>query len=469
MKHRLKGLLALVLSLTMVFALATNAWAAVQIGNVDMGDGTTPAYYKNGDTSTATGTESDYNAMLWLDGGNLTLTLNGFTYSGTDGIFSDSVLTINLIGDNSVTASNPGGGATAIIVDGYLTIDGTGSLTASGTSRGIYADNVTIESGKVTATGGNYGIGAKEGITISGGVVEAEGDDFGIYVFDPYSSGGTLVISGGTVEAEGGTRATYAGGGVSVDETGYTNGYQWTTDSTGATAMIKSTDTNGFYHYNNSHTYLKIEPITCTVTFDLQDHGTMTTATQTDIPTGETVDKPTDPTEDGWTFGGWYEDAACSNAYDFSSAVHSSFTLYAKWTENSLPAQYTVKFNANGGSGTMNDATDVSGDYTLPANGFTAPAGKEFIGWSVDPAGAERMHPGEQMQITKDTTLYAIWKSTGGNGGQGPSIPVPYPPYNPTPEPEVTAPKTFDSGVALHIGLTILAASGSAWLAKKKD
>lgn len=233
--------------------------------------------------------------------------------------------------------------------------------------------------------------------------------------------------------------------------------------------------TDPLYYYDTREwanypvSYIHLVPV-YTVTYDLQDHGTMTTATQTDIPKGDKVTEPNPaPTEAGWTFGGWYEDAACSNAYDFTSAVHSSFTLYAKWTENSLPAQYTVKFNANGGSGTMNDATVVSGNYTLPANGFTAPAGNEFIGWSVDPAGAERMRPGEQMQITKDTTLYAIWKSTGGNGGQGPSIPAPYPPYTPTPEPEVTAPKTFDSGVALHIGLTILAASGSAWLAKKKD
>lgn len=35
---------------------------------------------------------------------------------------------------------------------------------------------------------------------------------------------------------------------------------------------------------------------------------------------------------------------------------------------------YTVKFNANGGTGTMADVTGVpAGAYTLPANGFTAP------------------------------------------------------------------------------------------------
>ena len=42
------------------------------------------------------------------------------------------------------------------------------------------------------------------------------------------------------------------------------------------------------------------------------------------------------------------------------------------------PTTYTVSFDANGGTGTMADVTGISGKYTLPANGFTAPAGKQF-------------------------------------------------------------------------------------------
>ena len=45
------------------------------------------------------------------------------------------------------------------------------------------------------------------------------------------------------------------------------------------------------------------------------------------------------------------------------------------------PAKYTVSFNANGGTDTMEDVANVSGEYTLPANGFTAPDGKQFKGW----------------------------------------------------------------------------------------
>ena len=70
---------------------------------------------------------------------------------------------------------------------------------------------------------------------------------------------------------------------------------------------------------------------------------------------------------------------------------------------------YTVKFNANGGTGTMADVTGVpAGAYTLPANGFTAPADKQFKGWSTDASGA--VIEGTTYNVTGDVTLYAIWE-----------------------------------------------------------
>ena len=70
---------------------------------------------------------------------------------------------------------------------------------------------------------------------------------------------------------------------------------------------------------------------------------------------------------------------------------------------------YTVRFNANGGTGTMADVTGVpAGAYTLPANGFTAPAGKQFKGWSTGATGA--VIEGTTYNVTGDVTLYAIWE-----------------------------------------------------------
>ena len=73
------------------------------------------------------------------------------------------------------------------------------------------------------------------------------------------------------------------------------------------------------------------------------------------------------------------------------------------------PAEYTVKFNANGGGGTMADVTGVSGSYTLPACGFTEPEGKQFKGWSTSADGS--VISGTTYEVSSDTTFYAIWES----------------------------------------------------------
>ena len=86
---------------------------------------------------------------------------------------------------------------------------------------------------------------------------------------------------------------------------------------------------------------------------------------------------------------------------------------------------YTVSFNANGGTGSMADVTGVSGEYTLPANGFTAPSGKQFKAWSV--GGVEKA-VGDKITVTANTTVTAIWEpipattytvSFNANGGTG--------------------------------------------------
>lgn len=47
---------------------------------------------------------------------------------------------------------------------------------------------------------------------------------------------------------------------------------------------------------------------------------------------GQTVAEPTAPVWEGYTFGGWYTDKACSVRFDFTTAVEDDMTLFAKWT-----------------------------------------------------------------------------------------------------------------------------------------
>ena len=66
---------------------------------------------------------------------------------------------------------------------------------------------------------------------------------------------------------------------------------------------------------------------------------------------------------------------------------------------------YTVSFNLNGGfTGSMAPVT-VSGEYTLPPNGFTAWSTEYFRGWDVN--GALKQ-PGEKITVTEDITIKAV-------------------------------------------------------------
>ena len=71
---------------------------------------------------------------------------------------------------------------------------------------------------------------------------------------------------------------------------------------------------------------------TYTVTFNANGHGTAPPS-QT-VTSGGTATAPTAPTASGYTFGGWYTEAGCTNEYNFSTAVTGNITLYAKWTKN---------------------------------------------------------------------------------------------------------------------------------------
>ncbi|MBQ2837467.1 MAG: InlB B-repeat-containing protein, partial [Peptococcaceae bacterium] len=104
--------------------------------------------------------------------------------------------------------------------------------------------------------------------------------------------------------------------------------------------------------------------------------------------------------------------------------VTANTTVTAVW-ENIPVATYTVSFDANGGTGTMADVTGVSGEYTLPANGFTAPDGKQFKAWMV---GNDEKAAGDKITVTANTTVTAIWEvipvvtytvSFDANGGTG--------------------------------------------------
>lgn len=83
-----------------------------------------------------------------------------------------------------------------------------------------------------------------------------------------------------------------------------------------------------------------------TVTFDANGKDAAMPDSQR-VKEGKAATEPsTRPQCKGYTFGGWYTDEPCTQAYDFSTPVTADLTLYAKWTKNA------VNPGGNGGSGT---------------------------------------------------------------------------------------------------------------------
>ena len=108
-------------------------------------------------------------------------------------------------------------------------------------------------------------------------------------------------------------------------------------------------------------------------------------------------------------------------AGSFSTNVDATFPTGYGLTENTETGKwvygartYTITFNANGGEGSMDAQTYTveTADFTLTANGFTAPTGKKFAGWATTADGEVAYADGASFPVSTaaNVTLYAIWE-----------------------------------------------------------
>ena len=231
---------------------------------------TITADYEAKDGETLTGTLASNVKISIADGATVTLKDVNITNLGNNcdwaGINCPGDATLVLEGTNTVCAGRGGDGYNNypgiwIAPDKTLTIQGDGTLTAYSNDSQPYAagigggyeiacGNIVINSGTVTATGGQgaAGIGSGQGagcgnITINGGTVTATGGTYGAGIGsggdgDDYASCGNITISGGTVEATGGKGAAGIGGGRN-------NGACGTITITSGVTSVKATKGEG--------------------------------------------------------------------------------------------------------------------------------------------------------------------------------------------------------------------------------
>jgi len=138
-----------------------------------------------------------------------------------------------------------------------------------------------------------------------------------------------------------------------------------------------------------------------------------------DLQPGQTIEKPENPTRDGYAFIGWYKDFYKTEAWDFDNDTigNESIVLYADWK----PAIFSLTYVLNGGTMPSDDykTTFEGGDFSvLP---LPTQAGFTFISWYTydwkDESGEVTTIPGDKGHLKipgvfEDITLYAHWEPT---------------------------------------------------------
>lgn len=118
-------------------------------------------------------------------------------------------------------------------------------------------------------------------------------------------------------------------------------------------------------------------------------------------------------TKTGYTFAGWSKTSDgeieyTNNETTKNLATSGNIILYAKWTANT----YTITYNANGGSGSMNKTTcTYDTECTIAGNGFER-IGYTFVNWTKDSATGIDYAVGSTVKnlvTSGNIDMYAKW------------------------------------------------------------
>lgn len=123
------------------------------------------------------------------------------------------------------------------------------------------------------------------------------------------------------------------------------------------------------------------------------------------------------PLKQGYTFDAWetYGDSLNginADKHPVNNELTENVKLKATWKEN----RYTVKFDLNGGSGSVAPATLRYSEEHTPYIVTLNRDGYDFLGWSTTPGGDVRFGPDDKLVALTDVnedevTLYAVWRA----------------------------------------------------------
>jgi uncharacterized repeat protein (TIGR02543 family) len=427
---------------------------------------------------TLSGTSDNTASLVQVDDGALVMNTGSKIHGNTSplggGVYINyGAFTMNggTISGNTVVSSNSfrGGGGVYVYADSSTITMSGGTISGNTVSPSSYSSlygggGVYVYSGTFTMSGGTIRDNTAFSLTGGGG---------GVYVYDIT---GTFTMTGGTITGNtagscdgGGVHAHYGtftmtggtisgntasrGGGVFVFGTKFTkssDGIIYGTDA--SDDALKNTVT-----YNDGHAvYGAASPVRIrnttvgegaaldagvsgaeggwveqdwvTVTFDA-DGGSPETQMRSVAPGASlgALNMPSTPTRTNYTFGGWYTGQnGGGTQFTAATTVSGTITVYARWTI----IQYTVTFNADGGSPSTQTRTVNSGASVGAENMPTEPvqSGSTFGGWYTATSGGGTQFTAATT-VSGNITVYAKWTITqytvtfdvNGGGGSAPA------------------------------------------------
>lgn len=118
----------------------------------------------------------------------------------------------------------------------------------------------------------------------------------------------------------------------------------------------------------------------------------------------------TKPTRTGYTFLGWSTSSSATSATYSAGGnytANSAATLYAVWKANT----YTVKYDANGGSGAPASQTKTYGQTLTLSSTKPGRTNYNFLGWSTSASSTSVTYAaGASYTANAAVTLYAVWQ-----------------------------------------------------------
>lgn len=152
-------------------------------------------------------------------------------------------------------------------------------------------------------------------------------------------------------------------------------------------------------------------PTTYTVKYDANG-GTGAPSNQTKKQGESLTISTAKPTKTGYTFTSWNtKKDGTGTKYDIGASytTDSDVTLYAQYKENTIT--YTVKYDANGGTGAPSNQTKTKGKELVLSTTVPTKEGYKFVNWNTKKDGTGTSYnAGSKYTTEASVTLYAQYE-----------------------------------------------------------